>query len=291
MAGIYRFKTSRLSHWALWLSRLSIPVAILSFLLLRFGGMHPSVAIYCFAAAAALALLSMLVSFAAFPSIWVEGYIGGRRLWVTFVRSLFLLIPALLVGYLYISLPRLSDVTTAPLDPPEFNASLGELHDEDNSLSVPSLLEREQQALAYPELKSLAFQQQPALLYLMVEDAMKEQNWEITRARPVTSDWLEDSYLEASIRSIITGLRYAVVVRLRDDGDEGTIVDMRSASLWGPHDLGLNSRRVLGFQETLKSMVADKIKLYEIKLEEQERQRRLKQGPLPRPKPKRSARS
>lgn len=291
MAGIYKFKTSRLSYWALWLSRLSIPVAILSFLLLRFGGMHPSVAIYCFAAAAMLALFSMLVSFAAFPSIWVDGYVGGRRLWSTFIRSLFLLIPALLLGYLYFSKPVLSDVTTAPLDPPEFEASLDILHEQDNSLALPSLLEREEQAIAYPELKSLSFQQSPALLYLMSEDAMKDNGWDIKRALPVSENWLEDAYLEASIRSMITGLRYAMVVRLRDDGEEGTIIDMRSASLWGQHDLGLNSRRVLGFQETLKEMVANKIKLYEIKLEEQERQRRLKRGPLPRPKPRRPNRS
>ena len=285
MAGIYTFKTSRLSYWALWLSRLSIPVALLSFLLLRFGDMHPSLAIYCFAAAVALAILSLLVSLAALPAIWIDGHKGGRRLWSTLFRALLVLLPALLLIFLYFSRPVLSDVTTAPLDPPEFVNAWAERHAEDNDLAMQSLTQREQQALAYPELKSQQYDHAVPLLFLMVRDAMLDEKWTIVREN-LKEGIGEESFIEADIRSIFTGLRYALVVRFLDDEDEGTIIDMRAASLWGDHDLGFNSQRILGFQAELDKMIQEKVKRYELRLEQLERERRLQMGPMPRAKPK-----
>ena len=285
MPGTYKFKTSKMAKWALWLARLTMPVTILSFLMMRFGGLHPSIAIYCFAAAIALAMLAMLASFVAFPAIWFEGQIGGTWLWGTFLRSLIVVIPALILVYFYLSRPVFSDLSTNPVEPPEFSAAWSYRHDGDNSLELSSLEMREQQALAYPDLESLQVDHSSELVHLVVLDELKKQNWDIIRE---TDHRLSPggSWFEAHTRSIVTGLHYVMVIRLIPDGEFGTIIDMRSASLWGPHDLGLNARRIRAFFASVSDRLDKGVQHFELQLEEIQRQRRLERGPLPRPKPK-----
>ena len=284
MPGIYKFKTSRLADWALWFARLSIPVAILSFLLMRFGGLHPAVAIYCFGASVLLAVLSILTSLIAFHSIWSEGYKGGGKLWGSFVRCLVVLLPAAVFAYFYFSVPPFSDLSTDPLDPPDFVAAWQTRQDFDNSLAIASLDEREQQALAYPTLKTQTYDQPVALMQLAVADELKKNKWQILRAQEQQSE--EDSaYYEVVTRSIITGLRYVICIRLRPEGEEETNFDMRSASLWGTHDFGLNASRITNFISGLETRLNTNVQRYELKLEEIERLRRLQMGPIPRPKP------
>ena len=284
MAGHYQFKTSLLAKWALWLSRLAIPVVVLSFLFMRFGNMHPSLAVYCFASAIALALLSLLVSIFALPSIWIDGTKGGRKLWGAFLRGLVVLLPALVLAYLYFSRPAFSDLSTNPVDPPPFALAWSERRDADNSLEIHGLKSRKQQALAYPELESKEVGHPLELMHLLVRDLAEKEGWTILREERPGFDDVE-SYIEAKATSLITGLRYVVAIRLRDAVDEGTIIDMRSASLWGPHDLGRNASRIISFMDTIEKRLQDSIKRYELQLEEDQRRRRIEQGPMPRPKP------
>ncbi|WP_171022102.1 DUF1499 domain-containing protein [Cohaesibacter sp. CAU 1516] len=286
MSGKYKFKSSRMAVWALWLARLTIPVAIISFLLMRFGGMHPSIAVYCFGAAIALSFLSILASLVAFPAIWFEGYRGGQRLWGTFLRSLIIILPALTLAYFYFSRPAFSDLSTNPVEPPEFSAAWTYRHDSDNSLDVGSLEVREKQALAYPDLESLYIDHSSELVYLVVEDELKKAKWDIIRQTD-QRDSIDGALFEAHTRSLVTGLHYVMAIRLIPDSEFATIVDMRSASLWGPHDLGLNARRIQGFFASVQERLEQGVQHFELQLEEIKRQRRLEQGPLPRPKPKR----
>ena len=284
MAGIYKFKTSRFALWALWFARLSLPVAILSFLLMRFGGLHPSIAIYCFAASVCLTLLSIVTSIIAFHAIWFDGQKGGSWLWGAFLRNLLIVLPLLVFAYFYFMLPPFSDLSTNPLDPPEFIAAWQMRGDADNSLDLASLDEREQQALAYPALKSQTYAQSVALMQLAIVDELKKSKWQILRSKEQESD--EDSaYYEAYTSSFFTGLRYVVSIRLRPNGEEETVLDIRSASLWGDADFGLNARRIQNFIAGLATRMDTNVQRYELQLEEIERLRRLEQGPLPRPKP------
>ena len=89
----------------------------------------------------------------------------------------------------------------------------------------------------------------------------------------------------------LTGLRYVVSIRLSPIGEEETRLDMRSASLWGPRDFGINARRILSFIEGVESRLGTNVQRYELKLEEIERLRRLQRGPIPRPKPENLSRS
>lgn len=266
------------------LARLSIPVALLSFLLMRFGGLHPAIALYCFATAIALAVLSLLVSIAAFPAIWIDGQKGGRRLWGAFLRGLFVLVPALVLLYYYLDRPAYTDLSTNLENPPIYVRAWQERLDFDNSLNIAPLAEREARILAYPDLVSKSIDQSPQLIYLLVQDIIKDRGWTILQSQAPSEDNL-NGRIETTTRSVITGLRYAVVVRIEDNGNEGSLLDMRSASLWGRHDLGVNADRIKSFYADVNEKLGQGLKLYKLELEEQERQERLKRGPVPRNKP------
>ncbi|MFD0915913.1 DUF1499 domain-containing protein [Pseudahrensia aquimaris] len=61
---------------------------------------------------------------------------------------------------------------------------------------------------------------------------------------------LEERYVEAVSSSLIFGFQTDVVFRIVEE-EEGTLVDMRSASRWGPHDLGANAQQIISFMEDL----------------------------------------
>ncbi len=56
----------------------------------------------------------------------------------------------------------------------------------------------------------------------------------------------DERYIEAVASSFLMGFESDIVIRLIDEED-GTLVDMRSASRWGPHDLGSNAARIIAF--------------------------------------------
>jgi uncharacterized protein (DUF1499 family) len=61
--------------------------------------------------------------------------------------------------------------------------------------------------------------------------------------------------LEGSARSFILGLPSDISIRVTESGD-GSEVDMRSASRYGPHDLGDNAERIEGFLSELDIEIA-----------------------------------
>ena len=56
----------------------------------------------------------------------------------------------------------------------------------------------------------------------------------------------DERYVEAVAFSFIFGFEADVVIRVVEE-EEGTLVDMRSNSRWGPHDLGSNAARIISF--------------------------------------------
>ena len=59
-----------------------------------------------------------------------------------------------------------------------------------------------------------------------------------------------ERYVEAVASSFLFGFESDVVIRMVEE-DEGTLVDMRSTSRWGPHDLGSNAARIIDFMGEL----------------------------------------
>ena len=79
---------------------------------------------------------------------------------------------------------------------------------------------------------------------------------EVTQVSPIgrggtaESSGADERYVEALATSTVFGFESDVVVRIIEEED-GTLVDMRSASRWGSHDLGANARRIEEFMRDL----------------------------------------
>lgn len=60
----------------------------------------------------------------------------------------------------------------------------------------------------------------------------------------------DERYVEAVATTLLFGFESDVVIRIIEE-ENGTVVDMRSASRWGPHDLGSNAARIIMFMSEL----------------------------------------
>ena len=77
---------------------------------------------------------------------------------------------------------------------------------------------------------------------------------ELVQVLPAMGPPLDEAVMEARASTLIFGFVDDVALRLRAT-DDGTEVDMRSASRFGVHDLGQNARRISGFFAALDAIL------------------------------------
>jgi len=151
------------------------------------------------------------------------------------------------------ALPPVLDVTTDPQDPPHFSPGFRARRTTgDQPLAyegkragdgrpLPVL-----QAEIYPDIVTLAVAQPPEQVFERALDYAHEQRWRVGTASESAG------MFEAGTESLWYGLRDDIVVRVREDGDGGSLVDIRSLSREPDiHDLGRNARRVRDFSAAI----------------------------------------
>ena len=208
------------------------------------------------AGALVLACIAILLAFAAGIVIWRHGIGGGRHA----VTALF--IGAALIAYpLYLGarasrLPAIYDITTDPIDPPQFD-SIARLRPRDaNPITYAGLYAAEQQHAVYPDIEPDDTTATPQDAYAAVMKVITRRKWRVVDSRPPQGPLprvidarapqvgaVRDGIIEVVARTPILGFRDDVVVRIRPTVD-GARIDVRSASRYGRHDLGTNAKRV-----------------------------------------------
>jgi uncharacterized protein (DUF1499 family) len=249
---------SRLASWGRRLAIFSLVATIVSVLVVRFGFLDFRPALMTFFGALALAALSILVSVAAFASIWHKGTRGMTRiLFALFLDVLILAYPAFLLLQ-YFRLPAIHDVTTDPIDPPRFDA-LARLRAADgaNSADYAGLYSAELQRKAYPNLEPISLDLTVPRAYEIVLRLVNRRKWLIIDERPPVPPQ-RIGRIEAIARTPIMGLREDVSIRVAPD-DDGARVDVRSSSRYFEHDFGSNAARIAKFSDDLND-AADNIK-------------------------------
>src|SRR5438132_1556083 len=147
---------SSLASWARNLAVFAVVAVLVSILIVRFGFLEMKPALATFFGALGCAALSILVSLAAFASIWQNGSRGmSRILLALLIDGIVLAYPAYL-GLQYRKLPPIHDITTDVLDPPRFEA-LARLRAGEgaNSAVYAGLYSAEQQRTAYPDIETV----------------------------------------------------------------------------------------------------------------------------------------
>src|SRR6201996_8532466 len=235
---------SSLASWARNLAVFSVVAVLVSIIIVRFGFLEMKPALATFFAALGLAVLSILVGFAAFAAIWQNGSRGMSRVLLAFLIDAAVLAYPAYLAYQYRKLPPIHDITTDPSDPPRFDA-LARLRSGDgtNTAVYTGLYSAEQQRQAYPDIEPIDLETPAQRAYELSLALVNKRKWLVIDERP-PSPPRGIGHIEAVARTPIMGFREDVSIRVAPDGEDAR-VDIRSSSRYFESDLGSNAARVV----------------------------------------------
>jgi uncharacterized protein (DUF1499 family) len=247
-------RTSRLALWARRVALFSLAAATLSVAIVHSGLLEIGPALVTFGASLGLAVLALLLAFAAFVAIWKDGHIGiGASLGAIGIAILLLAYPA----YLAIkarNLPWIHDITTDPIDPPRYDTLARARPRNANSAIYSGLATAEQQVAAYPDIEPLDGDISPRSAYEAALAIINRRRFRVVEAR-APDQGRQEGRIEAVARTPIMGFRDDVVVRIRPF-EGGSRVDVRSSSRYGLFDFGTNAARVRTLLEQIEAEFA-----------------------------------
>jgi uncharacterized protein (DUF1499 family) len=203
---------------------------------------------------AGLAILALLVGLLAFRRYWIHDDLGSADLTAGMVLALLTLSPFAFSAYRYFTLPELVDIATDTKNPPSLTDAAANRVEEMNPIGPISAVQAAAQARAYPAVTGHRYDMPIEQVLEVVETVAANRGWELTPSGEQSE--VEEAFaLEGSARSFILGLPSDISIRVTESGD-GSEVDMRSASRYGPHDLGDNAERIEGFLSELDIEIA-----------------------------------
>jgi uncharacterized protein (DUF1499 family) len=246
--------TSRLAIWARRCAFFALTTAILSILVVRSGILEPIPALATFGGALVIAVLGIVLAFGAFIVIWMDGIDGIGYAFSAIGIGLALIAYPAYLGYRATKLPMINDITTDPIDPPKFDV-LARLRPR-GTVEYAGLYAAEQQKRAYPDIEPLTLTATPKIAYDTAMAAILRRKWRVVVDRP-PQPGRRDGLIEAVARTPIMGFRDDVVLRVRPDED-GSRIDMRSASRYLRHDFGTNASRIRNLLEDIDGRISAK---------------------------------
>ncbi|MFY9895532.1 MAG: DUF1499 domain-containing protein [Xanthobacteraceae bacterium] len=246
---------SRLAIWARRTALFSLAATLIAIIIVRSGALDIVPALSTLAGALVLALVAILLAFAAGIAIWREGVGGVREAVTALLVGVALIAYPLYLGVKAYRLPAIYDVTTDPIDPPHFEA-IARLRPRDaNPVTYAGLYTAEQQRAAYSDIEPDLTNSSPQEAYDAALKVITKRKWHIVDARPPQPAAPREGRIEAVARTPILGFRDDVVVRVRATRD-GARIDVRSASRYGRHDLGTNAARVRALIDDVDDVLA-----------------------------------
>jgi uncharacterized protein (DUF1499 family) len=246
---------SRLAIWARRTALFSLAATLIAIIIVRSGALDIVPALSTLAGALVLALVAILLAFAAGIAIWREGVGGVREAVTALLVGVALVAYPLYLGVKAYRLPAIYDVTTDPIDPPRFEA-IARLRPRDaNPVTYAGLYTAEQQRAAYSDIEPDLTNSSPQEAYDAALKVITKRKWHIVDARPPQPAAPREGRIEAVARTPILGFRDDVVVRVRATTD-GARIDVRSASRYGRHDLGANAARVRALIDDVDDVLA-----------------------------------
>ena len=250
---IHSEPTSRLAIWARRTAGFALLASFLAIIIVRSGLLEIWPALATFAGALAIAIVALLLAFAAFVVIWMEGLAGMGAALTAMAVSLALLAYPAYLGIKASRLPWIYDITTDPIDPPRYDA-LSRLRPRDaNPIAYAGLYAAEQQRKAYPDVGPLATNATPQAAYDAALAVVNKRKWRVVDARPPQAGRRE-GHIEAVARTPIMGFRDDVSIRVRAETD-GARIDARSSSRYGSFDFGTNASRVRGLMNEIEDAI------------------------------------
>ena len=147
------------------------------------------------------------------------------------------------------SAPRVWDITTDTVNPPQFVAIAPLRVNAPNIPQYRASMFAAVQKKAYPDIVPVDLAQPPANAFRIALDVARSFDWEIIASVP------SEGRIEATATSFWFGFKDDIVIRVAADGT-GSRVDIRSYARLGRNDGGKNAARVRAFISRLKAEAA-----------------------------------
>jgi hypothetical protein len=259
---------SRLAIWARRVALFSLAATFVAIIIVRSGALDIVPALSTLAGALVLACVAILLALGSGIVIWHDGIGGGRHAATALLIGFALIAYPLYLGVKAYRLPAIYDITTDPIDPPQFDA-IARLRPRDaNPIAYAGLYAAEQQNAAYPDIAPDETTATPQEAYDAAMKVIAKRRWRVVDARPPQTALpraadartpqdtaVRDGIIEAVARTPILGFRDDVVVRVRATAD-GSRIDVRSASRYGRNDLGTNATRVRNLIDAIDDVLS-----------------------------------
>jgi uncharacterized protein (DUF1499 family) len=237
----YSVKEAREATWARRIALFFLQLLILTALLHHFGTLSTPAAINLLGVSIAGMVLAIAVAIASLVRIWFGGQTGGAQAFAAiFIACLGLAVPGFYLSHA-VTLPRLTSVETSPDEPLQFETLTSMRPADANSITVPDDAAIEAQEEAYPDIAPVSLERSAAEVFSLVHEAVERLGWTV-----VTSEAPGETgpgRIEATDRTLVMGFTDDVLVQVKGD-DTHAIIDVRSASRYGLHDLGTNAARI-----------------------------------------------
>ncbi|QRM56843.1 DUF1499 domain-containing protein [Sinorhizobium sp. BG8] len=281
MAIEYQRPVSYAAYWSRRLALFGLFLFLLSLLLHRFGPLTTPHFLAIAALSATLSFVAVLLAAIGLVRLWMVGAKGGKAAFLALLLSILPLGAAGAAGYAYFYRPAIFDVTTDTLDAPPWLKFPLAKQDWLPRPDYATARDRELQLAAYPGLTGRRYDGALDRVYQGVRKVAEENDIVITeesglenilvdledlavdrsgkepqsdeigevpiplqRPSPLPSaDGIgrsADVLMQGEWRTLIAGFRFDVMIRLREEA-ETTLVDIRVASRYGPHDLGMGA--------------------------------------------------
>jgi len=249
-----RPRRSRLARWSWWLAFLGVPVLLIAAFTHRFGLISTPVMYLLVATGFGLAFAGVIAAAASLNAIWRDGRSGFGIAMCGLIVGLAILVVPAIAAWRIVTLPRIADISTDTVDPPAF-AFAG--MDGVRHAARPSPGDIAMQRASYPDILSHRY---PVGVTRVLEQARAladQSGWHVLdEVQPVSADGT--GRIEAVAMTPFFANRNDVVIRVEPDGD-GARVDVRSASRYVKHDLGVNAARIRAFLASLDVSLAGAI--------------------------------
>jgi hypothetical protein len=262
---------SGLAIWARRVALFSLAATLIAIIIVRSGALDIVPALSTLGGALVLACVAILLAFGAGISIWRDGTGGGRYAVMAILIGLAQIGYPAYLGIKAMRLPAIYDITTDPIDPPQFDA-IARLRPRDaNPVVYAGLYAAEQQHAAYSDIEPDDTNSTPQEAYDAAMKVITKRKWRVVASRPPQTSPVaplragetrsakqplgRDGIIEAVARTPILGFRDDVVVRIRQTSD-GARIDVRSASRYGRNDLGGNAARVRNLIDDIDDVLA-----------------------------------
>lgn len=234
--------TSPLARWSRNVGVFSVQVLLVAIVLHRFASLSTPVALNLGATALVGALLAILLAFGAYVAIWRDGRMGVGNATLGLILGLALVAWPVSAIPTFLSLPKITDVTTDTVAPPEFTALAANRPAGSKNVRYAGPAVATAQLGGYPDIRPQMVPRPVNETWEALGDTIRRLGWKPVREQPPQGPG-RPGFIEATDRTMILGFTDDIVVRISGDTRE-TRVDMRSASRYGDHDFGRNAGRI-----------------------------------------------